>query len=142
MRGSRALGRVSGRTLWQAFGVVALLGCTLASPPLLAQADDQAPPAPKPRFRLGGEMKIHGRYTDELEVRSDFPFPGSFIPPGQSAVFLRTPEPGFSREISTVTLIGEMNLDPGIEGRLEVNSEDLSNGTPPPSADSLQLREP
>ena len=86
-------------------------------------------------------MKIHGRYTDELEVRSDFPFPGPFIPPGQSAVFLRTPDDGFSREISTVTLIGEMNLDPQIQGRFEVHYEDLYNRNPTSSDDKLQVRE-
>jgi len=109
--------------------------------PLRAQTDDQAPAEPKPRFRLGGELKIHGRYTDDLEVRSDFPFPPPFIPPGQAAVFLRTPDPGFSREISTVTLTGEMHLDPTIEGRFELHYEDLYNRNPTSSDDKLQVRE-
>src|SRR6476659_6675636 len=121
--------------------IVGLLVCGVACLPLRAQTDVQVPPEPKPRFRLGGEMKIHGRYTDALEVRSDFPFPGPFIPPGQSAVFLRTPRDGFSREISTVTLIGEIHLDPQIEGRFEVHYEDLYNRNPTSSDDKLQVRE-
>src|SRR6476659_488699 len=121
--------------------IVGLLVCGVACLPLRAQTDVQVPPEPKPRFRLGGEMKIHGRYTDAFEVRSDFPFPGPFIPPGQSAVFLRTPRDGFSREISTVTLIGEMHLDPQIEGRFEVHYEDLYNRNPTSSDDKLQVRE-
>jgi hypothetical protein len=81
MRGSRAF--------------VSLLVCGLACLPLQAQTDEAAPAEAKPRFRLGGEMKIHGRHTDSLEVVSEFPFPPPFIPPGQAVVFLRTPEPGF-----------------------------------------------
>ncbi len=106
-----------------------------------AQAQDEAPAEPKPRFKLGGELKIHGRHTDALEVRSEFPFPPPFIPPGQNAVFLRTVDPGFSREISTVTLIGEMHLDPQIEGRFEVHYEDLYNRNPTSTDDKLQVRE-
>lgn len=131
MRGSRAFASL----------LACVSMCALASGPLRAQTDEQAPQEPKPRFRLGGEMKIHGRYSEGLEVRSDFPFPGSFIPPGQSAVFLRTVDDGFSREISTVTLIGEMNLDPQIQGRFEVHYEDLYNRNPTSSDDKLQVRE-
>jgi hypothetical protein len=135
MRGSRALVFLLAGAFWCG------LGCGLGCLPLRAQTDDQAPAEPKPRFRLGGELKIHGRYTDDLEVRSDFPFPPPFIPPGEASVFLRTPDPGFSREISTVTLTGEMNLDPGIEGRFELHYEDLYNRNPTSSDDKLQVRE-
>src|SRR6185503_6685092 len=103
--------------------------------------DEAAAAAPKPRFKLGGELKIHGRHTDSLEFRSDFPFPPPFIPPGQASVFLRTPEPGSSFEVSTVTLIGEMHLDPQIEGRFEVHYEDLYNRNPTSTDDKLQVRE-
>jgi hypothetical protein len=120
---------------------VLLLACALSGLPLSAQTDERTPPEPRPRFRLGGEMKVHARHTDALEVVSEFPFPPPFIPPGQARVFLRTPEPGFSGEISTVTLIGEMHLDPSIEGRFEVHYEDLYNRNPTSTDDKLQVRE-
>jgi len=101
-------------------------------------AEDEAAP---PRFRLRAEIKTHFRSSRDVKFLDPFPFPPSFLPPGQTQVFLRTPQGGSSLEVSTVNLIGEANLDPNISGRLEVRFLDLYNRNPTSSDDRVQLHD-
>ncbi len=57
-----------------------------APPPPEAAAEAAAEPAAR-RFRIGGEVKAHFRSSSAEEVQLRFPFPPSFIPPGQTAAF-------------------------------------------------------
>lgn len=114
-----------------------LLAAAAAGATSLA-AEDQ--PAPQ-RFRLRAEVKTHFRSSRDVSFLDPFPFPPSFLPPGQTQFFLRTPQHGSSLEVSTVNLVGEANLDPNIAGRIEVRVLDLYNRNPTSSDDRIQLHD-
>lgn len=130
-------------------------GCVLLTTvllPLRADAQDVTvageaePPAAEPapehkRFRIGGEVKAHFRSSEAEELRLNFPFPPSFIPPGQEAVFARTVAEGKSFEISTATLVAEGELGGGVAAKAEVHFSDLYNRNPTSSDDRVLLRE-
>jgi hypothetical protein len=107
--------------------------------------EDQAPvaePEPSPRrFRIGGEVKVHFRDSQPEELRLNFPFPPSFIPPGQTEVFARTVAVGKSFEISTATLIAEGELGGGTAAKVEVHFSDLYNRNPTSSDDRVFVRQ-
>jgi hypothetical protein len=121
-------------------GCNALLAAGLlfaAASPSLGAEDETAPP----RFRLRAEVKTHFRSSRDVTFLDPFPFPPSFLPPGQTQFFMRTPQKGSSLEVSTVNLIGEANLEPNIAGRLEVRVLDLYNRNPTSSDDRIQLHD-
>jgi hypothetical protein len=103
--------------------------------------DAEAPVEESRPFRLGGEAKLHFRDSEAVQVRDPFPFPPSFIPPGQTAVFLKTPQAGQSLEISNLALIGEGDLTPGVSAKVEVHFLDLYNRNPTSSDDRVFVRE-
>ena len=109
-----------------------------ATPPPAA-AQDEAPPSR--RFRIGGEVKAHFRSSSAEEVELRFPFPPSFIPPGQTAVFSRTVSEGPSFEFSTATLDAEGELGGGVAAKASVHFSDLYNRNPTSSDDRVFVRE-
>jgi hypothetical protein len=111
-----------------------LFGAAAAS----LSAEDEAA---RPRFRLRAEVKTHFRSSRDTSFLDPFPFPPSFLPPGQTQFFLRTPQKGSSLEVSTINLIGEANLEPNISGRIEVRVLDLYNRNPTSSDDRIQLHD-
>jgi hypothetical protein len=127
----------------------ALLGLALLALPARAQevvAGEEETPAAEPepahkRFRIGGEVKAHFRDSQPEELRLNFPFPPSFIPPGQTAVFARTVAVGKSFEISTATLVAEGELGGGVAAKVEVHFSDLYNRNPTSSDDRVFLRQ-
>lgn len=115
-----------------------------ATPPLLGQEpqSQDAAPAPAPRrFRLGAEVKAHFRHSAFEEVRVGFPFPPSFLPAGETAVFERTVAQGSSFEVSNVALTGDADFAPHLKSRVAVHFLDLYNRNPTSSDDRVQLRE-
>jgi hypothetical protein len=117
----------------------ALLAAVLLLAAASLSAEDE--PAAPARFRLRAEVKTHFRSSREVSFLDPFPFPPSFLPPGQTQFFLRTPQQGSSLEVSTVNLVGEASLDPGITGRVEVRVLDLYNRNPTSSDDRIQLHD-
>lgn len=109
-----------------------------AAPPTAA-ADEPAPA--ERRFRLGGEVKAHFRSSSEESVVLGFPFPPSFIPPGQTQVFSRTVDAGKSFEFSTASLEAEGELGGGVAVKASVHFSDLYNRNPTSSDDRLLVRE-
>ncbi|MEO8359475.1 MAG: hypothetical protein ABI672_05545 [Vicinamibacteria bacterium] len=104
---------------------------------------DQAEPMPEaePTVRLSVEVKTHFRDSKFAESLVDFPFPASFLAPGQTQVFERTTARGPSFEISTVNLMGEANLTPHIHAGFQVNFLDLYDRNPTSSDDRVSLRQ-
>lgn len=101
-----------------------------------------AEPGPTPKkFRFGGEIKANVRHSTEVQVLDHFPFPGFFLPPGQTLVFEETASAGTSIEVSNVAFVGEGDFTPDISGRVEVHVLDLYNRNPTSSDDRIQLRE-
>jgi hypothetical protein len=109
-----------------------------AAPPAAA-TEEAAPPAGG--FRIGGEVKAHFRSSSEESVALAFPFPPSFIPPGQTQVFSRTVDAGKSLEFSTATLDASGELGGGVAAKAAVHFSDLYNRNPTSSDDRLRVRE-
>ena len=121
-----------------------ILVCSLLPAAAVAQETPAPTPSPSPaprRFRVGGELKAHFRHSAFEEVKDLFPFPGFFLPPGQTEVFERTASKGSSLEVSTVNLIGEGDFTPDISARLEVHFLDVYNRNPTTSDDRIAVRE-
>ncbi|MEO5763294.1 MAG: hypothetical protein ABIR28_13395 [Vicinamibacteria bacterium] len=103
---------------------------------------DQAEPMPEaePKVKLSVEVKTHFRDLKFAESLVAFPFPPSFLAPGQTQVFERTTARGPSFEVSTVNLMGEANLTPHIHAGFQVNFLDLYDRNPTSSDDRVSLR--
>jgi hypothetical protein len=119
-------------------GLRPTLSALLAALALPAAAQDPKDP---PGFRLGGEIKLHFRHSKDVAAVNRFPFPPSFIPPGQTQVFFRTVDPGSSLELSTATLRGEGEITSGVSVKVEVHVLDLYNRNPTSSDDRVFVRE-
>jgi hypothetical protein len=117
--------------------LAAVSGAALDAPPA---PDDAAAPTPK-KFHLGGEIKFHFRNSASQTFLDSFPFPPSFIPPGQTQVFLNTVSPGSSFDLSTASLIGQGEITSGVEAKVEVHVLDLYNRNPTSSDDRIFVRE-
>lgn len=113
-----------------------LLAALASASPALAQTDDEKRP-----FHLGGEVKAGFRSSRDVNAPNHFPFPPSFLPPGETEVRLRTVAPEPSLELVNVALIGEGDLTRGIAAKIEVHILDLHNRNPTSSDDRVLLRE-
>lgn len=109
--------------------------------PLQGQEPAEAPAAELRPFRLGGEAKVSFRSSRAVEALDPFPFPPSFIPPGDPAVFMRTTDPGESLELVNLALIGEGDLSSGVAAKVEVHFFDLYNRNPTSTDDKVFVRE-
>lgn len=98
-------------------------------------------PSPPDRFELRFEGKAHLRHSKDVRLATAFPFPPSMIPAGQSAVFLRTVDPGTSAEVSGLGVQANGHLTPVVSARLEVHVIDLYTRNPTSSDDVVALRE-
>ena len=125
--------------------VVLALSClpTWGQEPSATPAGEpQADARPRKReFHLGGEVKAHFRHSSFAENLVEFPFPASFLPPGETKVFERTVSKGDSFEVSTVTLLGEGDLAEGVSAKIEVRFSDLYNRNPTTSDDRILVRQ-
>jgi hypothetical protein len=97
--------------------------------------------APEKPFRFSGEVKSGYRWSKAEESRVFFPFPPSFVPPGQTAVFMRTPDPGSSLEIQHLGLSGEGEITSGVFAKFELRFLDLYNRNPTSSDDRVFVRQ-
>lgn len=130
-------------------GAATLLGAVLAC--LTARADGQTnssgeTPAPaqgpaSDRFRLRFEVKAGARASKDVKLRTLFPFPPEMVPKGDSAVFLKTVDPGTSLEVSSVSIRADGQLTPHISARVDVRIIELYNRNPTSSDDLIALRE-
>jgi hypothetical protein len=106
-----------------------------------APVAEEAPFAASNPFRLGGEIKAGFRHSTAEESPVFFPFPPDFLPPGETQVFMRTPDPGSSLEVQYLGLSGEGDLTSGVFARFEVRILDLYNRNPTSSDDRIFVRQ-
>jgi hypothetical protein len=118
---------------------IAMVGAVLGTE--LQAQEDAASALRSERFQLQIELKSNFRDTADLATVSPFPFPPSFIPPGQTQVFLKPPAAGSSFELQTVNLIGQAHLEPGITSKVEVHFLDLYNRNPTSSDERVQIHD-
>lgn len=119
------------------------IGCVFVALPAVVlgqQPEPSPPPAPR-EFRIGGELKTHFRHSKFLERRINFPFPPSFLPPGQAANFMRTVSRENALELSNAALRGEGEITSGVSAKVEVHFLDLYNRNPTSSDDRVLVRE-
>ncbi len=108
----------------------ALLAAALAATP--ASAED---------FRLSGEIKAGYRWSKAEQAPLFHQFPASFLAPGETQVFMRTPDPGGSLEVQHLALLGSGEITPGVFARIEVRLLDLYNRNPTSSDDRVFVRQ-
>ncbi|HVN76337.1 MAG TPA: hypothetical protein VMT19_08480 [Thermoanaerobaculaceae bacterium] len=131
------MSRRSGLPSWLVGALLALA----AVPPLGAQDAPEQGTASPPKFRLTIETKLNARDSSAQEYRIDYPFPPSWIPPGEDGLYERTPAAGQSLELSNVAVEADGDLTPGIHGRVRVHFLDLYNRNPTSSDDRIFVRE-
>jgi hypothetical protein len=116
-----------------------------AAPPLARSQDpvpeDDPAAVAVADFRLGGELKAGYRWSQAQSSRVFFPFPANFRPPGQTDVFMRTPDAGSSLELQHLALTGEGSLASGVHSKFEVRFLDLYNRNPTSSDDRVFVRQ-
>ncbi len=92
------------------------------------------PAAAEPsRFRISGWANTNFRSSQDHKVKSNFPFPFD--------VYLETPDPGNSFEISDVTLIVDADVVPGVTGHVKVDVVDLYNRNPTSTDSNVDVDE-
>ncbi len=130
-------------TAFQAAGVVlaATLSAAQAPAPLPSPATETAPVAAPEGFHFRAEAKLDARHSTFVQTPLFFPFPPSFIPPGETAVFQRTADPGYALELQNFALIGEGEISSGVAAKVELHVLDLYNRNPTSSDDRVFVRE-
>jgi len=108
--------------------------------PVVVAGEAPAMPESPRQFHLGAEVKTHFRHSTEVAVPVLFPFPESFLAPGQTRVFERTVARGSSFEVSTVNINGDAEFTPHIRAGLQVSINDLYERNPTSSDDRVFLR--
>lgn len=87
------------------------------------------------------EVKAGIRSSKDVRLGTSFPFPPEMIPAGQTAVFLRTVDPGTSAELSSVGVQASGRLTPHVSAHADVRVIDLYNRNPTSSDDLIALHE-
>jgi hypothetical protein len=119
-----------------------LVGLVLAS--VAARAQEPPPGATESTrhgLHFGGEVKFAFRNSKFVETPLFFPFPPSFIPVGETAVFQRTVSKGSSFEVPNVAVIAEGEISSRVALKAEVHFLDLYNRNPTSSDDRILVRE-
>ncbi len=114
---------------------------TIGTAAAVAQEGEGTASRPGPQFRLGAEIKLNLRDSSFQEFKLSFPFPPSFIPPGEDGVYMRTPAAGTSFEVQDVELNADAEWTPSFRGRVVVHVLDLYNRNPTSSAERVVVRE-
>jgi hypothetical protein len=119
-----------------------LAGVAAVGIPSLAAQEAPAPVA-EPRLELdwGFEGKIHFRDSEHLRIASPFPFPGSFLPPGQDRAFLETVDEGQHFELSVLTLRLDATWGDTVAARAKVDLVDLYDRNPTSSDKKVDVDE-
>jgi hypothetical protein len=80
------------------------------------------------RHRL--ELRANYRHSDEERVPLRFPFPPSFLPPGQTTGFLETPDAGSRAELSVVQLRLDLSRGKWFTAHAQVHAVDKYRRNP------------
>jgi hypothetical protein len=123
------------------------LVCLAAGLPLGAQnapapeIEAVAEEARELEVEFGIEGKVHYRDSESLRLPSPFPFPPSFLPPGQAQGFLETVDEGQHFEVSVLTLLADARWGEGIVAHAKVDLIDLYDRNPTSSDQKVDVDE-
>ena len=109
-----------------------------------AQSEDESADGrgrPRKRLKLSGEVKLNLRHSEEESFRLATVVPPDFLRPGETSLFLRTPDPGWSPEVSDVSVTADLTVSPAIKARVKVHALDLYNRNPTATGDRLFVRQ-
>src|SRR5512134_3368752 len=124
--------------------------CVLALGPARGFGQQAAPssasePEGEPRdgfkLRLSGELKVHGRWSEDDRFPLAFPFPSEFVPVGQRNVALQTVAPGASLEVGRALVNLEVDMPRGIAGHVQVGFINLYDRNPTSTDHAVDVRE-
>ncbi len=133
-------------------GSLAVCAFALAGIAGAAGADETPPGAPPAaehdhgadegvKVHLGGELKAHGRWSQDDRFPLAFPFPPDFVPQGQPNVAMQTVAPGASLEISKALLHLDVEMPRGIAAHLKVAFIDLYGRNPTSTDQTVNVEE-
>ena len=90
---------------------------------------------------FSGELKVHGRWSEDDRFPLSFPFPPDFVPVGQPNVALQTVSPGASLEVSRALVHVDVELPRSIAARLKVAFIDLYDRNPTSTDRAVKVEE-
>ena len=131
-------------------GVAVCVLSILALGPTRSYGQQALPPAasepegePKDGFkvRLSGELKLHGRWSEDDRFPLAFPFPPEFVPVGQPNVALQTVAPGASLEVGRALVNLDVDMPRGIAGHVQIGLINLYDRNPTSTDHTLDVRE-
>ncbi len=93
------------------------------------------------KLRISGELKVHGRWSEEDRFPLAFPFPPEFVPVGQPNVALETVSPGASLEVSRALVNLDIDMPRGISGHVQVGVLNLYDRNPTSTDHTVDVRE-
>ncbi|MFN7943200.1 MAG: hypothetical protein U0X73_16540 [Thermoanaerobaculia bacterium] len=93
------------------------------------------------RLSFGLEAKANYRDSQELRVKSPFPFPPDFLPPGASQAFLETASEGQHLEVSVLTLFADARWGENLMAHAKVDLIDLYDRNPTSSDKKVDVDE-
>jgi hypothetical protein len=121
-----------------ALGPVEGYGQQAASP---AASEPEGEPKDGFKLRLSGELKLHGRWSEDDRFPLAFPFPPEFVPVGQPNVALQTAAPGASLEVGRALVNLDVDMPRGIAGHVQIGLINLYDRNPTSTDHTLDVRE-
>jgi hypothetical protein len=124
-------------------GAAALLALALAPAGVRAQGGAPADHGDEDGLavRFSGELKAHGRWSEDDRFPLSFPFPPDFVPVGEPNVALQTVSPGTSLEVSRALLHVDVELPRSIAAHLKVAFIDLYDRNPTSTDRAVKVEE-
>jgi len=125
--------------------IAAVAGSARAQDPPVVESTPEAELEPEESSELevkfGIEAKAHFRDSEQLRVLSPFPFPLSFLPPGQTRGFLETVNEGQHLELSVFTLLVDASWGENLAARAKIDVIDLYDRNPTSSDQEIDVDE-
>jgi hypothetical protein len=117
----------------------------LALAPAVALSQAAAPAADAEadgfKLKLSGELKLHGRWSEDDRFPLAFPFPPEFVPVGEPDVALQTVAPGTSLELGRALVNLDVEMPRSISAHVQVGFVNLYDRNPTSTDHSVDVRE-
>lgn len=93
------------------------------------------------KLRISGELKLHGRWSEDDRFPLAFPFPPDFVPVGEPNVALQTVSPGSALELSRALVNFDVEMPRGISAHVQVGLVNLYDRNPTSTDHNVDVRE-
>jgi hypothetical protein len=92
-------------------------------------------------LKVSGELKLHGRWSEDDRFPLAFPFPPEFVPAGEPNVALQTVAPGASLELGRALVNLDAELPRGIAAHVQIGFVNLHDRNPTSTDHTVDVRE-